>query len=130
MRLSLAEITRSRYTGRAKRLGGDSEGTTSVTGHRRFHRPRTRCGRICFNRQKINLSTVLPVNGRIKQADKDIWIVSFMRYDLGYVDLDAETGSPSTTLSQPKLLPMSPECSVTYVSGRTLYDVATPAVLA
>ena len=108
LRLSLAESTRSRYTRRAKRSGGASEGTASVTGHRHFHRRRTRCGRICFNRQKINISTVLA--GRcvgIKEADDGIWIVSFMRYDLGYIDLEQRTLQPLDNPFGPRLLPMS-----------------------
>ena len=114
-------------------MGGDSEGTTSVTGHRRFHRPRTLCGRICFNRQKINISTVLA--GQcvgIKEADDGIWIVSFMCYDLGYIDLEQRTLQPLDTPFGPTLLPMS---YIRYVlspmcPGWTPYDVATPAVVA
>src|SRR4030095_7379147 len=47
----------------------------------------TTCGRICFNRQKINLSVVFagPSVG-IKQVSEEIWLVTFMHYDLGYSD--------------------------------------------
>jgi putative transposase len=47
----------------------------------------TTCGRICFNRQKINLSLVFA--GRkvgVKQVSENIWLASFMDYDLGYFD--------------------------------------------
>src|SRR6201982_1793267 len=47
----------------------------------------TTCGRICFNRQKITLSTVF--SGQtvgIKQVSEEIWLVTFMDYDLGYFD--------------------------------------------
>src|SRR5215216_6213716 len=45
----------------------------------------TTCGRICFNRQKINLSTVFAGQSvGIKQVSDEIWLVSFMDYDLGY----------------------------------------------
>lgn len=47
----------------------------------------TTCGRICFNRRKINLSQVF--DGQtvgIKQTDDHIWLVSFIDYDLGYFD--------------------------------------------
>jgi hypothetical protein len=44
-------------------------------------------GRICFNRQKINLSTVFAGQSvGIKQVSEQIWLVSFMDYDLGYFD--------------------------------------------
>jgi hypothetical protein len=47
----------------------------------------TTCGRICFNRQKINLSQVFAGQTvGIKQTDDRIWLVSFMHYDLGYFD--------------------------------------------
>ena len=47
----------------------------------------TTCGRICFNRQKINLSQVFAGQTvGIKQTDDRIWLVSFMTYDLGYFD--------------------------------------------
>src|SRR5689334_1046794 len=44
----------------------------------------TRCGRICFGRQKINLSTVFAgQNVGVKQVSERIWLVTFMDYDLG-----------------------------------------------
>jgi putative transposase len=47
----------------------------------------TTCGRICFNRQKINLSTVFAGQKvGIKQVSDEIWLVTFMDYDLGYFD--------------------------------------------
>jgi transposase InsO family protein len=52
----------------------------------------TACGRICLHRKKIHISTVL--GGQrigIKEVDDGIWIVSFMRYDLGYFDLEQRT---------------------------------------
>ena len=50
----------------------------------------TTCGRICFNRRKINLSTVLAgQNVGIKQVSEEVWLVSFMNYDLGYFDHQA-----------------------------------------
>ena len=43
----------------------------------------TTCGRICFNRQKINLSVVFAGQSvGIKQVSEHIWLVSFMDYDL------------------------------------------------
>ena len=47
----------------------------------------TTCGRICFNRQKINLSVVFAGQSvGIKQVSEEIWLVTFMDYDLGYFD--------------------------------------------
>nr|WP_245483490.1 hypothetical protein [Rhizobium leguminosarum] len=44
----------------------------------------TNYDRICMHRKKINSSTVI-VGQRlgIKEVDDCIWLVSFMRYDLG-----------------------------------------------
>jgi len=47
----------------------------------------TTCGRICFQRRKINLSLVFAGQKvGIKQVSDRIWLVSFMDYDLGYFD--------------------------------------------
>ncbi|MFQ5535051.1 MAG: hypothetical protein ACE5EM_09565 [Sphingomonadales bacterium] len=49
-------------------------------------------GRICMHRKKINISTVLAGQRLgIKEVDDDIWLVSFMTYDLGYIDLEQRT---------------------------------------
>ncbi len=52
----------------------------------------TACGRICLHRKKVNISTVLAGQRLgIKEVDDGIWIVSFMRYDLGFIDLEQRT---------------------------------------
>jgi hypothetical protein len=52
----------------------------------------TCCGRICMHRKKINISTVLAEQRLgIKEVDDGIWLVSFMHYDLGYIDLEQKT---------------------------------------
>jgi len=52
----------------------------------------TACGRICMARKKINVSTVLAGQRLgIKEVDDGIWLISFMRYDLGYIDLEQRT---------------------------------------
>ena len=52
----------------------------------------TNCGRICMHRKKINISTVLAGQKLgIKEVDDGIWLVSFMHYDLGYIDLEQRT---------------------------------------
>jgi transposase InsO family protein len=68
----------------------------------------TACGRICMHRKKINISTVLAGQRvGIKEVDDGIWIVSFMRYDLGYIDLEQRTLQPLDNPFGPRLLPMS-----------------------
>jgi hypothetical protein len=52
----------------------------------------TCCGRICIYKKKINLSTSLAGQAvGIKEVDDGIWLVSFMDYDLGYIDLEEKT---------------------------------------
>jgi hypothetical protein len=47
----------------------------------------TQCGRICFGRRKINLSTVLAgQNVGVKEVSDRIWLVSFIDYDLEFFD--------------------------------------------
>jgi putative transposase len=70
----------------------------------------TNCGRICIGRRKINLSTVFAgQNVGVKEVSDKIWLVSFMKYDLGFFDQEEGT---ITSLDNPfgaKVLPM---CSV------------------
>jgi transposase InsO family protein len=68
----------------------------------------TACGRICMHRKKINISTVLAGQRiGIKEVDDGIWILSFMRYDLGYIDLEQRTLQPLDNPFGPRLSPMS-----------------------
>jgi transposase InsO family protein len=68
----------------------------------------TNCGRLCLYRKKINLSTCLAGQAvGIKEVDDGIWLVSFMDYDLGYVDLEEITLQPLDNPFGPKVLPMS-----------------------
>ena len=68
----------------------------------------TACGRICMHRKKINISTVLAGQTvGIKEVDDGIWLVSFMRYDLGYIDLEQRTLQPLDNPFGPRLSPMS-----------------------
>ena len=70
----------------------------------------TTCGRICFNRRKINLSVVFAGQSvGIKQVSDEIWLVSFMDYDLGYFDQETCRLEPIENPFGPKVLPMSPE---------------------
>jgi transposase InsO family protein len=68
----------------------------------------TACGRICMQRKKINVSTVLAGQKLgIKEVDEGIWLVSFMRYDLGYIDLEQRTLQTIDNPFGTRLSPMS-----------------------
>ncbi len=68
----------------------------------------TACGRICMHRKKINISTVLAGQRLgIKEVDEGIWLVSFMHYDLGYIDLEQKTLQPLDSPFGPGVSPMS-----------------------
>ena len=68
----------------------------------------TRCGRICMARKKINISTVLAGQRLgIKEVDNGIWLISFMHYDLGYIDLEQRTLQTIDNPFGTRLSPMS-----------------------
>jgi transposase InsO family protein len=68
----------------------------------------TVCGRICMHRKKINISTALAGQKLgIKEVDDGIWLVSFMDYDLGYIDLEQKTLQPLDNPFGPRVSPMS-----------------------
>jgi hypothetical protein len=53
---------------------------------------KTGYGRVCIYRKKINISIVLAGQKLgLKEVDDGIWLVSFMHYDLGYIDLEQKT---------------------------------------
>jgi len=67
----------------------------------------TNCGRICLGHKKINFSTVFAGQAvGIKEVHDDIWLVSFMEYDLGYFDLETRVLEPLENPFGPKVLPM------------------------
>jgi len=68
----------------------------------------TACGRICMHRKKINISTVMAGQRLgIKEVDEGIWLVSFMHYDLGYIDLEQKTLQTIDNPFGTRLSPMS-----------------------
>ena len=68
----------------------------------------TACGRICMHRKKINISTVLAGQKLgIREVDDGIWLVSFMHYDLGYIDLEQRTLQTIDNPFGTRLSPMS-----------------------
>jgi putative transposase len=67
----------------------------------------TCCGRICLGKKKINLRQVFAGQAvGIKEVHDDIWLVSFMEYDLGYFDLETRVLEPIENPFGPKVLPM------------------------
>ena len=65
----------------------------------------TRCGRICIGKRKINLSTVFAgqVLG-LTEVDDQIWLVTFMTYDLGFFDQDEDRVEPGPNPFAPEKL--------------------------
>lgn len=69
----------------------------------------TRCGRICFRRRKINLSTALAGQQvGIREVSDRIWLVSFMEYELGFFDHETGRIESAANPFDPDVLPMSP----------------------
>jgi len=70
----------------------------------------TACGRICHNKMKVHLSTVFAgQNVGIKQVDDKIWMVSFMKYDLGFFDDEKKKIEPIPDPFHQNVLPMCQE---------------------
>ena len=70
----------------------------------------TQCGRICFKGRKVNLSHVFAgQNVGVTQVGERIWLVTFMRYDLGYFDDETCRLEPIDNPFTPKLSPMCSE---------------------
>src|SRR5262245_59535189 len=70
----------------------------------------THCGRICFKGRKVNLSHVFAgQNVGVTQVGDRIWLVTFMRYDLGYFDDETCRLEPIDNPFDPKVLPMCSE---------------------
>ena len=58
--------------------------------------------------KKINISTVIAGQRLgLKEVDDGIWLVTFMDYDLGYIDLEQKTLQPIDNPFGPRLSPMS-----------------------
>lgn len=55
----------------------------------------THCGRVCLHNKKINLTQVLAGQTvGLKEVEQNVWLVSFMKYDLGYIDLEEKALQP------------------------------------
>jgi putative transposase len=69
----------------------------------------TTCGRICLGRRKINLSVVFAgQNVGVKEVSDKIWLVSFMKYDLGFFDQEVGRVTSVENPFDAKVLPMCP----------------------
>lgn len=65
----------------------------------------TNCGRICIAGQKVHLSTVFAGHDvGVRQVEDDVWLVSFMDYDLGYFDLESNKVQALDNPFGPKVL--------------------------
>src|SRR5262245_21214482 len=68
----------------------------------------TACGRICMHRKKITSQPCSPDKASAsRRSIEGIWLVSFMHYDLGYIDLEQKTLQPLDNPFGPRLSPMS-----------------------
>lgn len=64
----------------------------------------TSCGRLCLYNKKINLSVSHAGQAvGVKEVDHGIWLISFMDYDLGYIDLEEKTLQPLQNPFGPKV---------------------------
>jgi putative transposase len=67
----------------------------------------TNCGRFCYKRRKINISTVFAGQKiGVKQVTNSVWLVSFMQYDLGYFDAETCRLEPIQDPFRSNVLPM------------------------
>ena len=67
----------------------------------------TNCGRICIEGKKIHLSTVFAGQDvGLRQVEDDVWLVSFMEYDMGYFDLESHRVQALENPFGPKVLTM------------------------
>jgi len=105
-------------------LGGAYPGDVYTPSARLYESPRqpdypfhdrsvrvTRCGRICFDKRKINISTAFAGQTvGVREVADQIWMVSFMHYDLGFFDKETGRIEPALNPFTPeKVLTMSPE---------------------
>ena len=102
-RIWVTDATRREVGGRLERLSSDGpfHDWTAVI---------TTCGRICYQRRKINVSQVFAGQTvGVTQVDDHLWLVTFIHYDLGYFDDETCRLEPIGNPFGPTLSPMSPE---------------------
>jgi hypothetical protein len=84
----------------------------------------------CIARRSASRTTLAGQRVGIKEIDDGIWIVSFMHYDLGYIDLEQKTLQPLDNPCYPclryGLLPMSPIRTFVYLARPAGFEPTTP----
>lgn len=67
----------------------------------------TNCGRICLGGKKIHFSTVFAGHDvGLRQVEDDVWLVSFMDYDMAYFDMEPSKVQALENPFGPKVLGM------------------------
>ena len=67
----------------------------------------TNCGRICHEGKKIHFSTVFAGHDvGLRQVEDDVWLVSFMDYDMAYFDMESSRVQALENPFGPKVLGM------------------------
>ena len=67
----------------------------------------TNCGRICLDGKKIHFSTVFAGHDvGLRQVEDDVWLVSFMDYDMAYFDMESSRVQALENPFGPKVLGM------------------------
>jgi hypothetical protein len=67
----------------------------------------TNCGRICLDGKKIHFSTVFAGHDvGLRQVEEDVWLVSFMDYDMAYFDMESSRVQALENPFGPKVLGM------------------------
>ena len=109
---------------RRRRCPWRTVGSSRPVGQARF----THCGRICIGRRKINLSTAFAGQTvGVREVDDQIWLVSFLNYDLGYFDNERGRVEPAPNPFAPdKVLTMCPEQGVNHVTGMDQKQIGAP----
>ena len=65
------------------------------------------CGRICLDGKKIHFSTVFAGHDvGLRQVEEDVWLVSFMDYDMAYFDMESSRVQALENPFGPKVLGM------------------------
>ena len=76
-------------------------------------------GRICIGRRNLNISTVFArQNVGIKAVSDEVWLMSFMRYDLDFFDHETGRVTSAENSIGAKLQPACPERILTDVLGK------------
>lgn len=64
------------------------------------------CGRICIGRRRINLSHVFAGQRvGVREVSENIWLVSFMHYDLGFFDHESGASHAAKLAKAVRVLP-------------------------